>query len=129
MAQSKRQARFDQWATDGEWRCFGFPRREIRADDWQALHQTNKHAQSSLALIGQSEGRQSGGTSRVSVAVLLFQFQIILTREFENSPQCHERFFTGGDGSLRMTIHLHPRHQIDLLGHPPLAFGDMELSL
>ena len=31
----------------------------------------------------------SGGASRVSVAVLLFQFQI-LTREFEGSPQCHE---------------------------------------
>jgi hypothetical protein len=86
-------------------------------------------AQLALALIGQSEGRQLGRASHVSVAVLLFQFQIILTREFEDSPQRHERFFTGSDGSLGITIHLHPRYQIDLLGHPPFAFGDMELSL
>ena len=29
---AKQQARFDQCATDSEWRCFGCPRREIRAD-------------------------------------------------------------------------------------------------
>jgi hypothetical protein len=50
-------------------------------------------------------------------------------REFEGSPQCHEHCFTGRDGSLRITVRLHPRYQIDLLGHPPFAFDDMELSL
>jgi hypothetical protein len=108
--------------------AFDSLREQAAAEGATPKPQTNKHAQSVLVLIGQSESRQSGGASRVSVAVLL-QFPIILTREFEDSPQCHERFFTGSDGSLRMTVGPHPRYQIDLLSHPPFAFGDMDLSL
>jgi len=59
---------------------------------------------------------------------LLFPFQILM-RELECLLQCHERCFSGCDRLLRITVRLHPRYQIDLLGHSPFAFGDMDLSL
>ena len=78
---------------------------------------------------GEKSTRPDGGCqSFLTLMVCLFPRQI-LTREFEDSLQSHEHCFAVCDGLLRITVRLHPRYQIDLLGHPPFAFGDMDLSL
>jgi hypothetical protein len=108
-------------------RVFGFPKLESNLE---------RHCRDRLTIqrevtrcVVRAVGRPSvrRGLARLGRA-LLFPFQI-LTRKLEGSPQCHEHRFSGCDGSLRITVRLHPRYQIDLFGHPPFAFGDMDLSL